>query len=316
MVAGGRALADGSDLWVVYWDGSTWQTVPRVLDPLSDWGQATTTIWFAVQSAVAAQTSETNYYIYLGSTTAGAPSNDEQDVFYFADFFERANSSSLGRSWLAVQNTANTTSESILSGALSFDATLDASNRPYVEHLFAPIISGLWQWRFGPHWRREYNEDTYRIHYQLGDSTKMVIPPEDTSWANVGTGPALVWTDNDKADPDHIQELFYIDGPGVSDHPDSPIGVASSLSDVQLNFDMDLQKAIVRIYAGTYFDLLTPVTFDFSNTSVDQLRVLIARVNQDNFDEQALDYVLIRQRVLAEPALSIGALDQSGCNQE
>jgi hypothetical protein len=66
------------------------------------WNSATTNIDFRLQSDIGANLDEDadgSYYIYYGNAAAGTPPTNEMNVYYFADFFNRANSSTVGNGW-------------------------------------------------------------------------------------------------------------------------------------------------------------------------------------------------------------------------
>lgn len=79
LVADGKARADGADLRIFGVSGE----LPRVLDSGSAWNTPTTTVWFPWDG------SET-LYLYYGNPSAGAPLDDADQVFPFADDFEAA----------------------------------------------------------------------------------------------------------------------------------------------------------------------------------------------------------------------------------
>jgi hypothetical protein len=85
------ALASGNDVRLV------WQPTAggyQELDRIGDtWDNANTTIEFRLQSEIGANLDEDvdgSYYIYYGYGSAGTPPTDERNVYYFADFFDRA----------------------------------------------------------------------------------------------------------------------------------------------------------------------------------------------------------------------------------
>jgi hypothetical protein len=94
------ALTSGNDVRVV------WQPTaggPVALDRIGDtWNIAATNIDFRLQSEIGANFDEDpdgSYYIYYGNAAAGTPPTNEMNVYYFADFFTRANSSTVGNGW-------------------------------------------------------------------------------------------------------------------------------------------------------------------------------------------------------------------------
>jgi hypothetical protein len=91
LVAAGKSLASGNDVRMLYWTGSNWIELDRVLDAGSAWNSATTTIWFQTQAAINAASSDNNYYIYYNNAAAPAPPAGKSNVFLFADDFEAGN---------------------------------------------------------------------------------------------------------------------------------------------------------------------------------------------------------------------------------
>jgi hypothetical protein len=82
---------DGSDLRIVYGDGSTCREIDRVLDVFQDangWNGDNTTIYFKSQSAVSATSSDDQYFMYWGNTAPAAVLEDPGYVFAFWDGFE------------------------------------------------------------------------------------------------------------------------------------------------------------------------------------------------------------------------------------
>lgn len=87
-VSGGRSLTSGNDVRFVYWNGTAWTELDRVVDPQSAWNTAAPQIWFRTQAAIAANATDDNYYLYYGNVgSAGTPPADESDVFLFFDGF-------------------------------------------------------------------------------------------------------------------------------------------------------------------------------------------------------------------------------------
>ncbi|HKQ84480.1 MAG TPA: DUF2341 domain-containing protein, partial [Steroidobacteraceae bacterium] len=107
----GRSLASGNDVRIVYWNGSTWVELNRVLDPQSSWNTSAPQLWFRTQTNIAASATNDNYYLYFGNvSTAGAPPADASLVFPLFDDF---NGSSLSASlW-------NQSGTSVSSGVLT-----------------------------------------------------------------------------------------------------------------------------------------------------------------------------------------------------
>lgn len=94
-VAGTHSLANGNDVRVVYWNGSAWIELNRVLDSQSSWNTAGPQIWFKTQAAITLGATDDNYYIYYGDLAAGTPPADENQVFALFDGFTGSSVSSV-----------------------------------------------------------------------------------------------------------------------------------------------------------------------------------------------------------------------------
>jgi hypothetical protein len=81
LVAAGASLASGDDVRVRYWTGTQMVELDRFLDPTSAWNSATTRIWFRLQTALAANAANGNYYLYYGNLAAGPPPANGDNVF-------------------------------------------------------------------------------------------------------------------------------------------------------------------------------------------------------------------------------------------
>jgi MSHA biogenesis protein MshQ len=88
-VTAGESLANGNDVRIVFWNGTGWTELDRVLDPDSSWNNAATTIWFRTQVQVNANNTNDNHYLYYGDVVgAGTPAQDGENVFSLFDDFE------------------------------------------------------------------------------------------------------------------------------------------------------------------------------------------------------------------------------------
>ncbi|MCZ6551327.1 MAG: right-handed parallel beta-helix repeat-containing protein, partial [candidate division NC10 bacterium] len=88
LVSAGNSQADGDDVRLLHWNGSTWTELDRALDPLSSWNDASTQVWFSVVDAIGASGSDDNYYLYYGNTGATGPPADWANVFMIGDNFD------------------------------------------------------------------------------------------------------------------------------------------------------------------------------------------------------------------------------------
>jgi hypothetical protein len=88
LVSAGKSLVDGDDIRVVYWNGSDWKELDRMLDSDTSWNSNSTKIWFKTQAAIATSSFDNNYYLYYGNTLAGSPPTNSDNIFFFYDGFE------------------------------------------------------------------------------------------------------------------------------------------------------------------------------------------------------------------------------------
>ncbi len=73
LVSTGKSQADGDDMRVVYWDGAAWVELNRTLDPGSAWNDTSTRLWFELHRGITASSSDGDYYLYYGNTSASNP---------------------------------------------------------------------------------------------------------------------------------------------------------------------------------------------------------------------------------------------------
>lgn len=125
MVAAGAALASGDDVRVLRWDGSTWTELDRVLDEASTWDAADTTVWFRTTTPIAADTTDTSYWLYRGNAAAGAPPADPAQVFLAVDDFESGlgafSERTTGTGWYAADDWSHRRAITIPAGSTSGD---------------------------------------------------------------------------------------------------------------------------------------------------------------------------------------------------
>src|ERR1044071_7968625 len=86
-VAGSRSLASGNDVRIVRWNGTGWNELDRVIDPDTAWITSSTRIWFTTEQSIAANASDTDYYIYYNNPSAGTPPQTAENVFLLYDDF-------------------------------------------------------------------------------------------------------------------------------------------------------------------------------------------------------------------------------------
>ncbi len=88
LVSGSKSQADGDDIRVSYWNGSSWIELDRLLDPGSSWNNATTKIWFMTQASVPPTSSDNNYRLHYGNASVSSPPAEGDNVFVIFDGFE------------------------------------------------------------------------------------------------------------------------------------------------------------------------------------------------------------------------------------
>ena len=141
LVTGGKSLASGDDVRIVYWNGSWYDEVDRYLDPDSAWDSATTKVWFQTRSAVGASSSDTDYGLYYGYPSATSPAADPTRVFFFYDGHESGDLSAWDDTYTGLADTLTVVSgpSSVHRGTYSAEAFVDGGavdNVARVENYF------------------------------------------------------------------------------------------------------------------------------------------------------------------------------------
>ncbi|MCX5800094.1 MAG: hypothetical protein NTX17_01695 [Candidatus Eisenbacteria bacterium] len=87
LVEAGKSLANGNDVRIVYWNGSTHTELDRVNE--LGWNTAGTNaqIWFRIQADIVGSGTDDGYFLYYGNRDAGAPPADRKNVYEFFDNF-------------------------------------------------------------------------------------------------------------------------------------------------------------------------------------------------------------------------------------
>lgn len=90
LVSAGKSQADGDDVRVLYWNvgACAWTELDRALDEDSSWNSTTTKIWFKLQAAIPASSSDGSYYVYYGNGAAASPPANKSNVYLYYDDFE------------------------------------------------------------------------------------------------------------------------------------------------------------------------------------------------------------------------------------
>ena len=86
LVNDGKLLEDGDDLRVVWETGSTLVELDRVAE--TPFNSDSTEVWFKTQAPIPGNGRDSNYYIYYGNPSAGAPPADPVNVYALWDDFD------------------------------------------------------------------------------------------------------------------------------------------------------------------------------------------------------------------------------------
>jgi hypothetical protein len=125
LISVGKSLANGNDIRLTYWNGSSEVALDRVLGTGSGWNQATTTLWFKLQAAIPAAGANANYYLYYGNTAPGSPPANPDNVYQLYDTF--SSGTLHAAKWTAVTSGAVTVVPT--GGFLKVSGTTDATNQ-------------------------------------------------------------------------------------------------------------------------------------------------------------------------------------------
>ncbi|MHC4500152.1 MAG: hypothetical protein ACYS21_13670, partial [Planctomycetota bacterium] len=199
------ALTSGNDVRVV------WQPTAggyQELDRIGDtWNNASTTIEFRLQSEIGANLDEDvdgSYYIYYGYGSAGTPPTDERNVYYFADFFDRADNTDVNIN--STQNWTEWTTgggdSSIVSGALNSEGNNVGPPDAGVKQTF-PLgaIPGDFTLTFD--WTLPTNsESTWTVYLNIGNSATMSDGDRE-----LGVGPGIYTGEGAHFNPNLVENV-------------------------------------------------------------------------------------------------------------
>ncbi|MCK4692150.1 MAG: DUF2341 domain-containing protein, partial [Anaerolineales bacterium] len=143
LVSDGKSLDSGDDVRILYWNGSWYDEVDRFLDPGSSWDSATTKIWFQTRAGVGASSSDTNYALYYGNTSAGAPPADPDRVFWHYDDFETGDTSKWDEVWTNGGASFSVVNTTVRSGTYAGEAVVGAGDNVAAVLNDFPAVTGL-----------------------------------------------------------------------------------------------------------------------------------------------------------------------------
>ena len=85
LIAAGQMLSDCSDLRAIYFDGTFFHELDRIVDQC---GTVGTSVWFALQQLVPPGAQANSYHLYYGNSAPGIPPANGMNVFLFFEDWE------------------------------------------------------------------------------------------------------------------------------------------------------------------------------------------------------------------------------------
>lgn len=230
---------------------------------------------------------------------------DEQTIFLFADYFDRADSEVIGNAWNILDDDSGEGGDiDLANNALLFETTNDLNNRPVASHSFASVSDGRFLFRLGLNFVRSKTDADYALAIQIGDSSSMDVPATTGDIPNTGVGVNLLF-----AGP--MLGLTHHEAIGtVSQGVVTEVGVASGPVDIEVMVDMDAGQYDILV-GDTSFG---PVSFDTAVSVLDTVRFLTSNMDETSFSASSIDYVFVDSRTLFDAAGTIGTEENSTCD--
>jgi hypothetical protein len=88
LISVSKMLSNGNDLRIIYWAEDSWNELDR---DVINMNSTSTQVWFKTQTTIAANSTDSNYYVYYGNPSASNPPANKNNVFLWYDDFNRAN---------------------------------------------------------------------------------------------------------------------------------------------------------------------------------------------------------------------------------
>ncbi|MEK7184212.1 MAG: LamG domain-containing protein, partial [Patescibacteria group bacterium] len=194
-------LTSGNDVRIIWLPTAG---LPVELDRIgSVWNSATTSIDFRLQSAISANLNEDtdgSYYVYYGNAAAGTPPSNEMNVYYFADFFNRANSSTIGNGW--TEWTTGGGNVSIASNATSVVGNNQGPADAGIKQTF-PLGALPGNFTLNFDWTMPVNTEGEWTHYlNIGNSSSMSNASRTT-----GVGPGIYNGEGGHFSPNGVENV-------------------------------------------------------------------------------------------------------------
>jgi hypothetical protein len=87
LISVSKMLSNGNDLRIIYWAEDSWNELDR---DVINMNSTSTQVWFKTQTTIAANSTDSNYYVYYGNPSASNPPANKNNVFLWYDDFNRA----------------------------------------------------------------------------------------------------------------------------------------------------------------------------------------------------------------------------------
>ena len=151
LISGGKLRSDANDLRIVYYGGSTFTDLNRVF--VSALNSTDTNISFNLVDAIQASSLDTNYWIYYGNNSPGAPNDNNDGVYLFFDNFEKSASLDTNKWGKWTSGSSDVYVQSV-SGNNVLRLYTDGSNRAHAATInqFLPPIEVLFDWQYPHAW--------------------------------------------------------------------------------------------------------------------------------------------------------------------
>lgn len=192
LVNSGKARSDGRDVRIVYWNGSSWQELDRILDPTfanNNWHQNDTRLLFRLLYPIDRSVIEDQYYLYYGNSSSGTPPESENNVWrYYNDLnntsgLDRFGSQCLGSMGTQVGRLSFTSVGSANPGCGVYDSNAPSlSNVELLADVEVSQDSNL-NARTGVIFREQSNHSGYVVRIKPnGDDWRIGSIDADTTW--------------------------------------------------------------------------------------------------------------------------------------
>ncbi len=91
LVSSGKSRSDGGDIRILWNSGSNWYALDRVVGNNSSWNRSNTLVFFQLAAGMGAYSSNSNYYLYYGCSSASNPPDDPNQVYWYYNNFNSDN---------------------------------------------------------------------------------------------------------------------------------------------------------------------------------------------------------------------------------